>query len=327
MSRKFSFASIAGMLAAICISSCANGHSANTEYRQFPAAKFLFADPSAIFSINWSVPDRLIIESVYIHDDGKSHPVDVGNLSSGEISPLTIRGETIYGSRPTISPDGQYLALYADNGIIRIIPVEEAVTNEIQLSGHTASSLAWSHDSNYLAFTDGGEIYIYDLQKDQVEMKFDPALPDLMTPLCCSLAWSADDQKIAVALKQGKKDSMDDQSDIYVLNLKNDQFIQVTNTPDMDEEFPVWFPKEDILLFVSGTRTGIWGEYDERLVLVRGDGLCQMEISKTHGISSPVWSPDGTKLAFADLDKVYYVDASALEDQFNLFREKCNIAR
>jgi Tol biopolymer transport system component len=186
-----------------------------------------------------------------------------------------------------------------------------------------AASMAWSHDSNYLAFTGGGEIYIYDLQKDQVQMRFDPALPDLKIPLCCSLAWSADDQKIAVALTQGKMRK----SDIYILNLKNDQFIQVTNTPDASEESPLWFPKEDILLFVSTARTGPGGRQEEGLILAREDGRCQMEISKTRGIYSPVWSPDGTRIAFAMLKALYLVDVSALEDQINLFREKCNVTK
>jgi hypothetical protein len=108
------------------------------EYSQFPATEVLLNDlptalagPSSIISINWYTPDKIIIDMAFSTYDGKSHPLAVFDISSGETSPLTIKGRTIYGLSPTISPNGQYLAIDAGSGIIQIIPVEKAVTNEI----------------------------------------------------------------------------------------------------------------------------------------------------------------------------------------------------
>jgi Tol biopolymer transport system component len=122
-----------------------------------------------------------------------------------------------------------------------------------------------------------------------------------------SPAWSADGRKIAfVKLKEGRPHgdmAGPLQGDIYTMRADGSDQAVVTRTL-RDDSFPSWSPDGRRLVFLRGVgedypENGVYVDRD--IFAVDRDGTHLVRLTHTPEVSEgvPVWSPDGTKIAFS----------------------------
>ena len=195
---------------------------------------------------------------------------------------------------PAWSPDGETLAFTSHRGnnwdIYRLDLLSGALirlTRHPHYDGHPS----WSPDGAFIAFESyrGGNLDIWIMSADgsQVtQLTTHPAAD--MAP-----AWSPDGRHIAfVSYRDGSKDiflyPLDAGSEAAVINL--------TQTPDRDEDDPAWSPDGQRLAFSVG-RFG-----SETLYITTFDWsskfLDEAQTQLFNPGSSPAWSPDGSRLIY-----------------------------
>ena len=104
----------------------------------------------------------------------------------------------------------------------------------------------------------------------------------------------------------GKRAVFSARGDVFTAPAKEGSIRQITRTPGIREKYVAWSPDGRWIAYMSD-RTGA-----DELYIVPQDGLGS-EVKITTGGDSfrmpPIWSPDSTKLAYADKDlKLFYVD-------------------
>ena len=209
---------------------------------------------------------------------------------------------------PAVSPDGKYVAFISDRDFYRTIYLASAETGKIiktlvegerrgtyETLRFLNTSLAWAPDSEHLAFNAkaGGEnaIYVLDIQSKKVQKKFVPAVTSISF-----LAWSPDNQQIVfTGTRHG-------QEDLYLINTDTEELVQITN--DLySNRHPSWSPDGKAIAFTTDA-----GQFSEPEELKFGPyNLAIYEIASgnsyrltdnTANDFTPVWSPDGSTLAF-----------------------------
>ncbi len=147
----------------------------------------------------------------------------------------------------------------------------------------------WSPDGNLLAFisdkgTDDAVLWLWSSKTSNFTRV---PLSGLGSGGVGRPSWSPDSTRVAVAAYLNGK------SQIFRVNLQNNQFIKLTEQPDGAYD-PAYSPDGQSIAFVSrkGNVSELW--------LMDSDGENPLLLS-TIVSRSPVWSPDGTKIAFLGL--------------------------
>jgi Tol biopolymer transport system component len=209
---------------------------------------------------------------------------------------------------PRWSPDGTKIAFasYRDGattgGTSEIYVMNADGSNIVRLTNNTAIDccLTWSPDGSKIAFTsspdDNVDVYVMNADgTDQVRLTTDPGQDD-------SPAWSSDGTKILF-----RSDRSTGFNELWVMNADGtDQHSLISGTPSFDGLD--WKPDGSKIAFSRGGV--IWA------VDAAGSGLTQLTpYSESLGDTMPVWSPDGTMIAFirvdfiADSNDVYVMNA------------------
>jgi dipeptidyl aminopeptidase/acylaminoacyl peptidase len=111
-------------------------------------------------------------------------------------------------------------------------------------------------------------------------------------------ACSPDGTKVAFAHNQG------DQGAIYVMNADGTGLTSVFDQPGVNPGRPLWSPDGTRLIFEAlvsvspGTNGHPDYNYDIYVVSADGNGLVYLTPTTNRTENSPVWAPDGTKIAF-----------------------------
>jgi TolB protein len=148
---------------------------------------------------------------------------------------------------------------------------------------------AWSPDGRQLAFATAPDRYgnfrlaILDLASGQVRL---PG-PERVG----WLSWAP--QGLTYAARLGA----DQAQDLFVLDA-GDTPRNLTNTPDVEEEFPAWSPDGGKLAFVASPAGG--ENLPRRQIFVMdADGSGRTQLTAGPGArTNPVWSPDGAWIAY-----------------------------
>src|SRR5262249_3770477 len=89
----------------------------------------------------------------------------------------------------------------------------------------------------------------------------------------------------------------DKQEDLCVSRADGEQLRALTNDPPRDR-YPRWAPDGKRIMFYSDRSGGVW-----ELWSIDSDGSGLRQLTKHPGANNAVWSPDGTRIAFIDINE------------------------
>jgi Tol biopolymer transport system component len=243
---------------------------------------------------------------------------------------------------PTFSPDGRWIAFWARNRFVSDSTVRLMVMTMNGTSQHFAGgrfsyeqwnldhafplpAIGWAPDSGRLAYSASdataraaAEQRIYVVERDQAYTQDlvqgwqatdpigDPNL-DARDP-----AWSFDGTHIAF---HGKGTAIGDGAGVYVMNADGTGVHRVSRSGGNEFAFlrPQWQPGGDRIAYYAGDPAATDGQHD--IYVASADGAAEERLTTNPADEFfPVWSPDGTRLAFDrvvddDTAQVVIIDA------------------
>jgi TolB protein len=212
---------------------------------------------------------------------------DIWALQVGSGSPFRITNDAADERDPEWSPSGTRLAYSSHregNWDVYVYDPLQGQTSPLTLDLAFQANPTWSHDELFIAYeyyvNDNLEIFAAPIDGSQAiaNISNNPA-PDF------SPAWSPiDGRRIAfVSLRDGNQE-------IYVVNLNGEILTNLTNSPLLNEDYPVWSPDGNSIAY------SVWEQGSEKVYVIPADGSSAPQLI---GIGrSPTWSPDGSSIAF-----------------------------
>ncbi len=210
----------------------------------------------------------------------------------GSTNPVRLTDDPEDERDPAWSPDGRQLAYAArrdGNWEIYVYDMLTEQTTRLTYDLAFQANPAWSPDGTFIVYESyqGNNLDLYVVPVDGSELPIrltDNPAPDL------SPDWSPDGRRIAFSSwRTGNQE-------IFVISLddpRDEAAVNLTNTPERHEDFPVWSPENGELVAFSALDEGI-----EKVFVKPADDPSAVAQVLERG-RMPAWAPDGTSLVFA----------------------------
>jgi len=255
------------------------------------------APTSASVLLNTPVPTATTLPTVLEARGSIAYTVrergqeDIWAVGIGSRAPIRLTNNPADDRDPAWSPDGTKLA-YASrqdgNWELYVYDLNAGQTTRMTYDLSFQGAPGWSPDGKWLVYEsyqgNNLDIYVVPVDGSQLAQRItDNEAPDF------SPAWSPDGRRIAfVSWRDGNQD-------IYMFSLDNpadSESVNLTNTPERQEDYPAWSPDGDLLSF-SALDQG-----KEKVFVKQADDP-QAAAQVLEQGREPAWAPNGASLLFA----------------------------
>lgn len=257
----------------------------------------VFREGSPREPLSPTVTNGVIVFSREIPGEGE-HLFAASPDGSG-VRQLTPDGNAVYRS-PDVSPDGRTVLVAHEipsfergQAVLATVPIEGGSPTWLTEETWVIVDPTWSPDGGRIAFagSPGGPYGIYVLDLATGEARLVPGTDEMSVG---QPTWSPDGTRIAFDGEPIDSDARVDESwDIYSVRLDGSDMTNLTRTPDYSETMPAWSWTRDRIAFIE------IGPAEGALLTMSSTGTdTTTAYSGELAPANPVWSPDGTAIAF-----------------------------